>query len=791
MNSPFVPAANHALSLLPTFKQVMDSLGTFSGLLQRDGTVIAANAAALLVAQLNPEDVIGLKVEDTFWFSHDPEVQKKIREAVDHAAFGTASRFEIKGRVAENQFFIIDLTIMPVFGDDGQVSFIVPSGVDVTDRVRTEQALRRSEERLHLAVQAGRMGTWEWDRAEERLTWSESHYRLLGHEPGTIASTYENWLAQVHPDDREGAERALQAALREKKDYLSEYRVIWPDGSVHWIEVRGRVLLEKGQVTGMLGTVADMDLRKQTEISLREREQLMRNMVDGAPIPMLVSAEDGEVLYLNQAWTDATGYTQQDLPTLEHWAKEAHRERAQEVLSFIGELFDSCRIYPLSEHQISRKDGSRVTLLLSSCPLGTLPDGRKFRMTACIDISERKGIEKRLRELNETLEQQVADRTSAFKQRTAQLRRLASELTRTEQKERQRLADVLHNHLQQIITAALMRLATLDRRIEGGEGRRLIHETSDLLREAISETRSLTTQLSPPILHHSGLGPALEWLAQSKREKYGLDVTVTVDPSAEPQDDDIKTFLFEAARELLFNVVKHAGSGKAWLTLMCAENSCVRMEVADSGTGTDISAVAREESPKGFGLFSISERLEFLGGHMSTSTSTAGGFKVELVAPMRIKRQDLGRDTGGSESGATETSSGGIVLPEWESARIRLLVVDDHAIVREGIVSILQEQLDFAVVGEGGNGNEAIALVQTLQPQIVIMDINMPQLNGIEATRAIKRENPHVCVIGLSVNNDEGTARAMREAGAHFYLPKDGPSENLCEAIRACQSLVI
>jgi DNA-binding NarL/FixJ family response regulator len=116
-------------------------------------------------------------------------------------------------------------------------------------------------------------------------------------------------------------------------------------------------------------------------------------------------------------------------------------------------------------------------------------------------------------------------------------------------------------------------------------------------------------------------------------------------------------------------------------------------------------------------------------------------------------------------------------------ARIRVLLVDDHAMMRQGLRSVLEAYSDVQIVGEAQDGEEAIALVHQFQPAVVIMDINMPKLNGIEATVQIKSDYPQIKVIGLSVNAERENQDAMIEAGAYLLITKEAAVDELYRAI--------
>jgi GAF domain-containing protein len=173
---------------------------------------------------------------------------------------------------------------------------------------------------------------------------------------------------------------------------------------------------------------------------------------------------------------------------------------------------------------------------------------------------KRMQAEQELKSINETLEYRVGERSAEAERRSEQLRQLASELTLAEQRERQRLAQVLHDGLQQILVGAKYRLALFER----SKGtKQTSSEVADIIDDAIETSRSLTAELSPPILHQSGLLAALEWLVGWMRLKHGLGVGLFTGEKIQLNQGDLDVFLFQAVKELLFNVIKHSGVKEA------------------------------------------------------------------------------------------------------------------------------------------------------------------------------------------------------------------------------------
>lgn len=387
----------------------------------------------------------------------------------------------------------------------------------------------------------------------------------------------------------------------------------------------------------------------------------------------------------------------------------------------------------------------------------------------------------RLLAANEGLEARVEQRTAALKQRTAQFQALAGELARAEEHERRRVAQVIHDDLQQILVAARFNLETLRARHKGEPCEVELQEVQDLLGESLRVSRSLTADLSPVVLNQAGLGTALRWLARWGLEKHGLTVTLELEEEVEIEAEEIRITLFRAVRELLFNVAKHAQVKSASIRLERTKQGLVRIYVSDSGVGFDPAAVrAREGAAGGFGLFSLRERLESLGGRFEVRSAPGQGSRFTLQAPWSVR---LPAPNPAAAARPSETSA---PSPRRAAAGrpTRILLVDDHAIVREGLLRALQDEADLVVVGQASNGHAALELARQLRPDVVVMDVSMPKLNGIEATRRLTAELPQVKVIGLSMFDDDSHGLAMRRAGAVAFLDKSGPSGNLVAAIR-------
>jgi signal transduction histidine kinase len=218
-----------------------------------------------------------------------------------------------------------------------------------------------------------------------------------------------------------------------------------------------------------------------------------------------------------------------------------------------------------------------------------------------------------------------------------QLRALASELTLAEQRERRRISQILHDNVQQMLYGMQMRshLIGLDAG-DAGAVREHVQALDTLLNEAIQITRTLTTELSPPALQQDGLNGALQWLTQQMADVHGLRIKLILNAAHRRYSDDLSLLLFQLVRELLFNVVKHAGVTEAIVETKNEDNHLVII-VRDAGRGFDATSLSgRKPTQGGFGLFSIRERLALFSGRLVLDTQPGNGVQAKIIVPQTV-----------------------------------------------------------------------------------------------------------------------------------------------------------
>lgn len=437
------------------------------------------------------------------------------------------------------------------------------------------------------------------------------------------------------------------------------------------------------------------------------------------------------------------------------------------------------------EWVVVRGDGEEVIV---SCSAGPIRDSKGKiigGVNAFRDITRAKRTEQLLRQreaelldLTTRLEAKVAKRTAELEQQAGDLRRLASQLSSAEHRERRRIAQVLHDDLQQLLVAAQMRIsAAAEAAPETAE------QVRELISQAIQSSRTLTAELSPPVLFEERFETCLQWLARRMEQQHGLRVIVEGDPDVDPPDEDWRVFLFTAVGECLFNAVKHARVEEARVRLR-REEGALRIDVEDDGVGFDVEdARKRARGGESFGLFNVRQRVELMGGYTMIRSAPGKGTRVTLGAPAAEEAELSVADATATEVQPAAKGKVSVLQRRKDQKVMRVLLADDHEMVRDGIAKSLDTYVNIEVVAQAKNGIEAVQLVEDQQPDVVVMDISMPVMGGVEATRRIHERWPGVRIIGMSMHEDDELANAMRRAGAVSYVVKGAPVAQLAAEV--------
>jgi PAS domain S-box-containing protein len=380
------------------------------------------------------------------------------------------------------------------------------------------------------------------------------------------------------------------------------------------------------------------ELRVQNEELTASRLELDRtraryqDLFETAPDGYIGTDEEGIIQEVNQAAGRMFGHNAAELKGNPFSALLPISERKAYIELLAG---ISAGVAPLAKWELELRPPERpafwaaVTAAASRSEEGNIV-GLRWLIR---DVTEARQQEEEIRRAKDKLEQRVRERTEELAIQSGQLRALAGELTLAEQRERKRLAMVLHDHIQQLLVAAKMHIAVLGKG-EADKEKQTVNELGTLIDESIRASRSLTAELSPPILQQGGLNAGLEWLASWMSDKQRLKVHLAMD-TVVPLPETTNILLFESVRELLLNAVKHANTDSAGIQLRYTDGM-LQLVVSDEGVGFDPETMPTGgESNRGFGLFSIRERLQLIGGRLEIESTPGKGSRFVLSLPLQ------------------------------------------------------------------------------------------------------------------------------------------------------------
>ena len=658
-----------------------------------------------------------------------------------------------------------------------------------------QKTLRKSEERYRQLFESLQEGVWVIDKHAKTSFVNPSMAALLGYTPGEMAGMH---LFEFM--DREGIEIAKTKIEQRRKGTKEqhEFKFHHKDGTPVYTLIETTPLFDdEGRYSGALASVMDISDRKRAEEILESKNRLMSTLLENLEMGVfMVEAPTGKPLLANRRAKELLGrgiMDEADKTTLAE-VYQAYKRGTDELypqdrMPIVRGLYGEHR--SVDDMIVVHPDGSRFHLEVSGCPVRDGQGNVVASLVCFADITTRKRHEAEILKLNETLEQRVAGRTAELENRTRQLQQLALEMSSTEDRERHRIASLLHDDFQQQLAYIKMDLGLMAKDSIDGKVAQRLGFLERLIGESIEKSRNLSYELNPPALHRNGLLTAIDTLSREMKEKHGLRVDVHTAPDAEPDSPTLASILYRAARELLFNVAKHAGTDSAVLDIR-GINGKIRIQVEDAGRGFDYGTVrSRQGRGVGFGLYNIEDRVTFLGGDMRVETTPGRGCRVVLTVPKDVSRQTGGpgpphEDRVGRERIPLEP--GAPPPPAGCGGQIRILLADDHRLMREALARLLQSCNGLTIAGQAVNGREAIRLAAELSPHVILMDVTMPELDGVEATAHISRAHPHIRIIGLSMHNDTDTRRKMLDAGADAYLTKTGSPDTLVQTIRRLAS---
>jgi PAS domain S-box-containing protein len=480
---------------------------------------------------------------------------------------------------------------------------------------------------------------------------------------------------------------------------------------------------------------------------------LVETMTDGAA----TLDADGTVLYANMSFARILGVGLEDIigKSLRKQCAIAEQQRLQDVIE------SGLRGESKGEFNLLTSSGQRRLIRFSLSPVFNFD-----QRTVCIvatDLTELSGANEALRASENTL------------------RNLSGRLLRLQDEERRRISRDLHDVTGQKLALLSMDLSASLRGIpKDTEVYTLMSESLALSNEVNKEIRTLSYVLHPPLLDELGLSSAVQWFTQGFENRTGIRVDVDIAAGFARLSPDAEVTLFRVVQESLANVHRYSGSPSAFVRAS-SDNDTAKLEIGDfgKGMGEDWKVPGRSSSVTlGVGIQGMKERVRQLSGTLEITSGPNKGTLVTAILPIGNRREASDADAAIVETGMPT------VLPkESDGWKKRILIADDHDVLRRGIRTMIECEPGLEVCGEAVDGKDAIEKILAHTPDLVILDINMPVLNGLEVVRQIVRHRPQTKILAFSVHDSKQIVEEIMAAGAHGYLSKATAGQNLVHEV--------
>jgi PAS domain S-box-containing protein len=771
----------------------------------RQGRYLLANRALADLLGRAPEDILGRTDDDFF----PPAVSEQFRRE-DGAVLATGLPGTYEKTFPVGGAAVTALVVkFPLLDAEGNAYATCGIATDVTEQKQAERALRESEERLRLALEAGRMGVWDWNVQTGVVKWSDNLEPIHGLAPGTFAGTFEAFEQLVHPDDRQAVNRAVRRALEEGSGYDLEFRNVWPDGSVHWMAGKGQVY-GAGRPERMVGVALDITERKRAEQDTRflaDASATLASLVDyGSTLQKVARLAvpafadwcavdmlegDGSLRRLAVAHVD---------PPKVELAHELHRRfppdpsAPQGVWNIIRtgrpELFpdiaDELLVRSVPDAGllgILRELGLRsylgVPLAVRGRVLGVLTfiaaeSGRRYDTTdlaVAEDLAHRAAVAIENARLYQ--EVRVADR-----RKDEFLAMLAHEL-------RNPLAPIRNALYILKLPGASETVAERARALMERQVEHMVRLVDDLL-DVSRIMRGKIELRREPVELATVVARAVE-TSQPVFEAEGHELTVTVAPEPLPLDGDLVR-LAQVVSNLLNNAAKYTErGGKVWLTGGREGDQAV-VRVRDTGVGIALDMLPvifdmfvqadrrtkNSQGGMGIGLTLVRRLVELHGG--SVEAHSAGlGQGSEFVVRLPLTHRT--GDANGREEPAGQSPAG-------EAAPRRVLVVDDNVDAADSLALLLRMEGHAVTVAH--DGLTALTQAAADPPELALLDIGMPKMDGYELARRFRADPAlrDVVLVALTGWGQDEDRRRTREAGFDHHLVKPVEPEALHGLLR-------
>jgi len=485
---------------------------------------------------------------------------------------------------------------------------------DITDkksleleRERAEQSLRESEERFRLAQSAARMGTFEWNIRTGVNTWTPELEAMYGLPPGGFGGTQAAFENLVHPDDRARVIQLVDGAMKTGKPTRGEWRVVWPDGSAHWIVGRWQVLMdESGSPLRMIGVNLDVTERKLAEETLRESEERFRLAAQAGRMYAYTWDVATDVVVRSGNVSGVLGSTGEALLTRQQLLARVHPDDRALFNASVSEQTPE-HPYVQIRYRMLRPDGS-VMWVEKTAHAFFDEGGRMVRVIGMVaDITERKRAEEALEDMRR-------------------------KLIEAQEQERARIARDLHDDVSQRLAMLAIGLEEIQQNVpdSASELRSRIDALQKQTVEISADVQAISHELHSPSLEYLGIATSMRRFCKDFGRQRKVDVDFRSEDLTTSLSPEISLCLFRVLQEALHNAVKYSGVKHVEARLM-EHSSEVHLTVSDSGRGFDMEAA---KQGRGLGLTSMCERVRLVNGTIAIESKPMGGTTIHVRVPL-------------------------------------------------------------------------------------------------------------------------------------------------------------
>ncbi len=688
----------------------------------------------------------------------------------------------------------IDLRLSVVKDDQGNITDLIGCANNITQRKYAEQELRElnhelriQTERLSLALKSGLIGFWTWDIVQNTKIWDERMYELYGIDQNLEESNhYDTWISRLHPEDRSSVEALLQQAVLGLAEYDIEFRIIHPQDGTRFLKAYGKLQRDElGNPQRMTGINYDISNFKRLQHQLTESEAKYRHLVEGMNVLTWSTDIDGIFTYLSPQFTSICGWE------VNEWLGKSSFELVHpDDLAYLSQLKSSYNESPKDrkthnslEFRHLHRDGHYFWVSVNNTSIVN-SEGLSVGIQGILtDISDRKETEIKLQRINEEL-------LKATKLKDEFLANMSHEL-RTPLNAILGMSEALEEGVLGDLAAKQIKAVNLISK----SGEHLLSLINDIL--DLSKVASGKMELHMELVSVKALCDSSLAFVKQKAFQKNINVTCNI-------PENISSIVVDERRmkqvliNLLTNAVKFTAIGGKIELSVRLDESMILFQVRDNGIGIaakDLhrlfqafvqidSTLTREYEGTGLGLAMVKQIVELHGGQVSVESQLAEGSCFTIALPTNVphlitvteKEEITANMTAGSTVAADSQSN--------SQQNYLILIAEDN----EANISTFREYLyvhNYRIVS-AKDGIEAVALAESHRPDIILMDIQMPKMDGIEATRLIKA-NPELSaipIIALTAHTMEDDRAICLDAGANEYISKPVRLKHLLNIIQ-------